>query len=196
MNSKEQRIAKLNEAQQKRKKECIERTEKAILKLLNANERISFGAIAREAGVSVSYLYKYPEVKQHIQEIRDKQVKQAKKLTKPQIASEKSKQAIIQQLRERINSLEWEKKELKKQSEKMTGELYKIGIKLDLFERLQLQTVQQLEEIKKLKAELEATQNELSVCQVKLMENNPKVTSINDKVKPPTNDTQIDNEMI
>lgn len=86
MNSKEQRIAKLNEAQQKRKKECIERTEKAIFKLLNANERISFGAIAREAGVSVSYLYKYPEVKQHIQEIRDKQVKQAKKLTKPQMA--------------------------------------------------------------------------------------------------------------
>ena len=165
MNSKEQRIAKLNEAQQKRKKECIERTEKAIFKLLNANERISFGAIAREAGVSVSYLYKYPEVKQHIQEIRDKQVKQAKKLTKPQMASEKSKQAIIQQLRERINSLEWEKKELKKQSEKMTGELYKIGIKLDLFDRLQLQTVQQSEEIKKLFAELEATQNELSVCQ-------------------------------
>ena len=195
MNSKEQRIAKLNEAQQKRKKECIERTEKAIFKLLNANERISFGAIAREAGVSVSYLYKYPEVKQHIQEIRDKQVKQAKKLTKPQIASEKSKQAIIQQLRERINCLEWEKKELKKQSEKMTGELYKIGIKLDLFDRLQLQTVQQSEEIKKLKAELEATQNELSVCQAKLMENNSKVTSINDKLKPTTNNNQIDNNL-
>ena len=61
MNGKEQRIAKLNAAQQQRKQDCIDRTEKAISKLLKNNERISFGAIAREANVSVSYLYKYPE---------------------------------------------------------------------------------------------------------------------------------------
>ncbi len=115
MDGKEQRIAKLNAAQQQRKQDCIERTEKAISKLLQNNERVSFGAIARIANVSVSYLYKYPEIKERIQNIRDQQVKNTRKLTRPQTASEKSKQVIIQQLCEGINTLEWEKKELKKQ---------------------------------------------------------------------------------
>ncbi len=194
MNGKEQRIAKLNAAQQQRKQDCIDRTEQAISKLLKNNERISFGNIAREANVSVSYLYKYPEIKERIQDIRDKQVKEARKLTRPQTASEKSKQVIIQQLRERINTLEWEKKELKKQNEKMTGELYQIGIKLDLFDRVKQETLRQAEEIKKLKAELESTNNELSVCQSKLLETNPKVTPITQKLKSVT-DAQIDNDL-
>ncbi len=195
MNGKEQRIAKLNAAQQQRKQDCIDRTEKAISNLLKNNERISFGAIAREANVSVSYLYKYPEIKERIQEIRDKQVKEARKLTRPQTASEKSKQVIIQQLRERINSLESEKKELKKQNEKMTGELYQIGIKLDLFDRVKQETLKQGEEIKKLKAELEITKNELAACQTKLIEANPKVSPINQKTKKSILNYQIHDEL-
>ncbi len=190
MDGKEQRIAKLNAVQQQRKQDCIDRTEKAISKLLQNNERVSFGAIARIANVSVSYLYKYPEIKERIQNIRDQQVKNARKLNRPQTASEKSKQVIIKQLRSRINTLEWEKKELKKQNKKMTGELYKIGIKLDLFDRVKQETLRQAEEIKKLKAELEDTKNELSVCQTKLLESNPKVTPINQKLKQPITDTQ------
>ncbi len=196
MNGKEQRIAKLNAAQQQRKQDCIERTEKAIFKLLQRNERISFGAIAREANVSVSYLYKYPEVKERIQEIRDKQVKEARKLTRPQSASEKSKQVIIQQLRERIKVLEYEKKELKKQTEKMTGQLYQIGIKLDLFDRVKEETIRQSSKIKKLQVELELTQKELADCQAKLIESPPKVTRIYKKIEPPVFDLQIDNEII
>ena len=165
MDGKEQRIAKLNAVQQQRKQDCIDRTEKAIYKLLQNNERVSFGAIARIANVSVSYLYKYPELKERIQDICNQQVKNTRKLTRPQTASEKSKQVIIKQLRERINRLEWENKELKKQNEKMTGELYKIGIKLDLFDRVKQETVRQAEEIENLKAELEDTKNELSAYQ-------------------------------
>ncbi len=195
MNGKEQRIAKLNAVQQQRKQDCIDRTEKALSKLLQNNERVSFGAIARIANVSVSYLYKYPEIKERIQDIRDQQVKNARKLTRPQTASEKSKQVMIKQLRERINSLEWEKKELKKQNEKMTGELYQIGIKLDLFDRVKQETLRQAEEIKKLKAELESTKNELSVCQSKLLESNPKVTPLTQKLKQSVTDAQIDNDL-
>ncbi len=195
MNGKEQRIAKLDAVQQQRKQDCLDRTEKAISKLLQNNERISFGAIARIANVSVSYLYKYPEIKERIQDIRDQQVKNARKLTRPQTASEKSKQVMIKQLRERINTLEWEKKELKKQNEKMTGELYQIGIKLDLFDRVKQETVRQAEEIKKLKAELEATKNKLSVCQVTLLESHPKVTSINQKIKQSVTDSKIDDDI-
>ncbi|MGK7897414.1 MAG: DUF6262 family protein [Xenococcus sp. (in: cyanobacteria)] len=195
MNGKEQRIAKLNAVQQQRKQDCIDRTEKAISKLLQNNERVSFGAIARIANVSVSYLYKYPEIKERIQDIRDQQVKNARKLTRPQTASEKSKQVMIKQLRERINTLEWEKKELKKQNEKMTGELYRIGTKLDIFDRVNSQSIKQAEEIKLLKLELEQTRNELDICKSKLIENNPKVASISKKIEEYHSSQGIDNQL-
>ena len=195
MNGKEQRIAKLNAAQQQRKQDCIDRTEQAISILLKNNERISFGAIARVANVSVSYLYKYPEIKEQIQQLRDRQVREARQLTRPQTASEKSKQVIIQQLRERIKLQEYEKKELKKQNEKMAGELYQRGIKLDLFDRVKQENLRQLEEIKKLKAELEATKNELATTHAKLIESNSKVTSINQKRWQSVPDTQVDDEL-
>ncbi len=195
MNRKQQRIAKLNAAQQQRKQDCIDRTEKALLKLLKHNERISFGAIAREANVSVSYLYKYPEIKERIQEIRDKQLREARKLTRPQTASEKSKQVIIQQLRERIKVLEYEKNEYKKQNGKMAGQLYQIGIKLDLFEEAKEEIIRQAEEIKTLKTELELTKNELIHYQDNSSLNNPQVISIESKIKESTSVTQIDNEV-
>ena len=195
MSGKEQRIAKLNAVQQQRKQDCIDRTEKAISKLLQNNERVSFGAIARIANVSVSYLYKYPEIKERIQDIRNQQVKNARKLTRPQTASEKSKQVIIKQLRERINNLEWEKKELKKQNEKMTGELYRIGTKLDMFDRVNSQSIKQAEEIKLLKLKLEQAQNELDICKSKLIENNPKVASISKKIEESNNSQEIDDQL-
>ncbi|MGL6340547.1 MAG: DUF6262 family protein [Waterburya sp.] len=195
MNGKEQRIAKLDAVQQQRKQDCLDRTEKAISKLLQNNERVSFGAIARIANVSVSYLYKYPEIKKRVQDIRNQQVKNARQLTRPQTASEKSKQVIIQQLRERINTLEWEKKELKKQNEKMTGELYSIGTKLDLFDRVNRQSIKQAEEIKLLKLELEQALNELNICESRLIENNPKVTSISKKIQESNDNQEIDSQL-
>ena len=77
----------------------------------------------------------------------------------------------------------------------MTGELYQIGIKLDLFDRVKQETLRQAEEIKNLKAQLESTKNELLVCQTKLVESNPKVTPINQKLKNSVNDTPINDSL-
>ena len=88
MNGKEQRIAKLDAAQQQRKQDCLDRTEKAVAKLLENNERVSFGAVARIANVSISYLYKYPELKERIQKLRHQQLKSYRKLTRPQTGIE------------------------------------------------------------------------------------------------------------
>ena len=195
MDGKEQRIAKLNAVQQQRKQDCIERTEKAISKLLQNHERVSFGAVSRIANVSVSYLYKYPEIKERIQDIRDQQVQSARKLTRPQTASEKSKQVIIGQLRERIKNLEWEKKELKKQNEKMTGELYRIGTKLNLFERISNENQSKAEEIRNLKIELETIKNELNNCKIKLLKTNPKITSIAPKIEQYNSNQKIDSKL-
>ena len=73
--------------------------------------------------------------------------------------------------------------------------LYQIGIKLDLFDRIKQENLRQVEEIKNLQAELEATKNELAACQAKLIESNSKVTSINQKRWQSVSDTQVDDEL-
>lgn len=195
MNGKEQRIAKLHATQEQRKEDCLDRVEKTIAKLLQSNERISFGAVARGANVSVSYLYKYPELKERIQDLRNQQIKNVKQLTRPQTASEKSKQVIIQQLRERISNLEWEKKELSKQNEKMTGQLYEIGRSLDLLDRLKTETKRQAEEIQKLRTELEKITRELEQCQEQLIVSNPKVTPLEKKRNQSLVKSEISNDL-
>jgi len=57
------------------------KSEKAIHKLAQENKPITFAEV-REAGLSVSYLYKYPEIKERI-EIRKQQLK-ADKPTSPE----------------------------------------------------------------------------------------------------------------
>jgi capsule polysaccharide export protein KpsE/RkpR len=76
----------------------------------------------------------------------------------------------------------------------MTGELYRIGTKLDLFDRVNNQSIKQAEEIQLLKLELEQTRNELDICKSRLIENNPKITSIQKKIQQ-TNNQDIDSQL-
>ncbi len=155
--SRESQIATLNAVAEARKRSCLDRTEKAISQLVKKNEQISFSSVAREAGVSVSYLYKYSEIKERIQALRKQQKVSSKKLTRPQTASENSKQVIITQLRERINTLRWEKNELTKQNEALTGNLYALGNLQDLLDRIKAENCRLNDENKRLRAELEST---------------------------------------
>lgn len=179
--SRESRIATLNAVAEERKQECFEKTKKAISKLLKNHERISFVSVARVAGVSVSYLYKYPEIKERIQNLRYQQKKGVTKPNRPQTASDKSKQVIIEQLRNRIQTLEWEKKEQVKEIQAMTGRLYELGINLDLVDRLKVENSRLNEENEKLRLELKSTQNDLNSCQQRLGNSNAKITSLNEK---------------
>ena len=172
---KEKRIAALNETQEQRRLEYLERTEKAITKLSQNNQKLSFTNIAREAKVSVSYLYKYPEIKERIKYLRKQQEENAKPV-KPQLRSEKSSQTIINQLRGRIKRLEYEKKELTKQNEALTGRLYATGNTQDIIARLNAENSKFKAEIKQLRSELEFTKSELE--QYKTKESGTKVTPI------------------
>ena len=182
---KEKRIAVLNAAQEQRKQDCLDRTEKAIAKLSQTNQKLSFANLAREAGVSISYLYKYPEIKVRVQDLR-KQQEQAAKPSKPQPRSDKSSQAIIGQLRDRIKTLEWEKKELQKQNEALTGRLYAMGSTQDLIERLNAENSRLKTENEQRRAELESTGKELNDCQQRLVTSNPKIASLDQKRNQPT----------
>ncbi len=177
---KEKRIAALNDTQEQRKQECLEKTEKAIVKLSQNNQKLSFANIAREANVSISYLYKYPEIKQRIQDLRNQQ-EQGAKPVQPQLRSDKSSQVIIEQLKNRIESLEGDKKELTKQNEALTGRLYVMGNTQDLLDRLNTENDRLKSELKNLRTELEFTQKELKNCQQRSVNSNPKITSLDKK---------------
>ena len=190
----EKRIAVLNATQEQRKQDCLDRTDKAIAKLSQTNQKLSFANIAREAGVSVSYLYKYPEIKERVQNLR-KQQEQAAKPARPQPRSDKSSQVIIGQLRNRIKSLEWEKKELKKQNEALTGRLYTMGSTQDLLDRLKAENRRLDDENKQLRAELESIQRDLNDCQQRLVSNNPKITSLDQKRTKQSSNGEISDEL-
>lgn len=191
----EKRVEVLNAAQEQRKKDCFERTEKAILKLIQNNEKLSFSAISREAGVTISYLYKYPEIKERVQHLRKQQIERVEKPTKPQTASEKSKQTIIEQLRDRIKTLEWERKQQEKNIQAITGRLYEMGRNIDLIDSLRAENSRLNDEKKQLRKELESTRNELNDCQQRLITRNPKIASLDQSRSQKTTNNDISDEL-
>lgn len=195
MKGREKQIAALSAAQEQRKQDCLKQTENAIAKLVQKNEQLSFGAIAILAGVSVSYLYKYPEIKERIQQLQKQQIEGVNKPSKSQTASEKSKQIIINQLRDRIKTLEYEKKQLSLQNEKMTGQLYEMGRTQDLFEHLKAETLRLREENKQLRTDLEATRKQLTECQQSLITSNSKVTSLDQERDQQSTTDDISDEL-
>ena len=69
--TKESRINTLKQTQKQRQEDARNRVYQAIERLQKLNAKINFHTISREAQVSVSYLYKYPEIKQHIAELSE-----------------------------------------------------------------------------------------------------------------------------
>lgn len=135
--TKESRIHKLKETQEARKENAKNRVYQAIEKLQKLNAKINFHTVAREAQVSVSYLYKYPEIKQHIAEFRSKQNSlPPRPIAKPNSTSQGK---IITRLQERIKKLEQENTELKRKCEALAGEVYRVHHLQAQVERLQEQ---------------------------------------------------------
>lgn len=146
--TKQRRIAALKTASSKKKQSAQEKTEKAIEKLIKSKKKLSFTNIAHEAGVSVQYLYKYPEIKQRIQYLRDQQNTESKTDSK-RTRSEKSGQAIIQLLKNRVKALELERKNQKTEIEVLTGKLYELHGIQKLADRLKAENADLKQKLKK-----------------------------------------------
>ena len=135
--TKESRIKTLRTTQKQRQEDARNRVYKAIERLQKLNAKINFHTIAREAQVSVSYLYKYPEIKQHIAELRSKQNSlPVKPVAKPNSTSHGK---VVTRLQERIKKLEAENKELKRKCESLAGQVYRSHHLQAQIERLQEQ---------------------------------------------------------
>ena len=152
------RIEALTKAAEKKKQEALKKTEKAIQTLVKQNHKITVRSVAREAGVSVSYIYKYPELTSRIQTLREQQ----KKLpVKPQSPSSKSHQIITTQLRNRIKVLEQEKEELNKEIKDLAANIYGMSKSENSLDRLKAENIKLLEENNKLKKSLRYTEKRL-----------------------------------
>ncbi len=133
--TKESRIKTLRTTQKQRQEDARNRVYQAIERLQKLNAKINFHSISREAQVSVSYLYKYPELKQHIAELRSKQNSlPVKPVAKPNSTSGGK---VITRLQEKIKKIESENKELKRKCEALAGQVYRAHHLQAQIERLQ-----------------------------------------------------------
>ncbi len=167
--TRETRIENLKKTQASRKKDARERVDKAIENIQKMGGKINFHTVAREANLSVSYLYKYPELKQLIGSLRSKQ-SHLPPPAKP-VAS-KSHDRVVARLKERTQKLEKDNQELRRKNEALAGQVYRVH-------HLQEQLERQQQTIEDLQARLAEAQEQKSVA---------KVTPISSKIKVKVSD--------
>ena len=123
---KEKRISRLNQIQEERKQQALEKVNQALEKMKKSGAKINFQTVAKEANVSVSYLYKYSEIKTRVAEIRNQQsVMPRPRMAEP--SSNKSHQKIVTRLKSRIKQLETELTETKKLNQGLAGRVYRVS---------------------------------------------------------------------
>jgi Family of unknown function (DUF6262) len=133
--TKEARVKTLTDTQSARKQETLEKVNKAIERLQKIGAKINFQTIAKEANVSVPYLYKYPELKAHIAQLRNQQSSMPSSPTVQPPVTAKAHSQIVERLKKRIHELEKENVELKRKNEALAGQVYRVHSLIEQVER-------------------------------------------------------------
>ena len=125
----------LRQNAQRKRQEALDKVEQGIRQLIKEGKTLNFNTVAQAADVSKAFLYKEPEIKERIEQLRLQGTKKAPELK--QRASDASKDAIIRNLRERVKKLEAEVKGLRKQNEVAYGQVIEVNSLRQQVERLQ-----------------------------------------------------------
>ena len=160
-NNREARIANLSAASEQKKQDTLAATEKAIRKLQQSGKVISFKAVAREAQVSTSYLYKYPELKDRIMKLREEQRNSGKRVIPA--ASDNSKNRIIGHLKKRIKDLDAEITQLRKANESLAGRAFELESYESAVNRFRKENQRLLQEIERLADENSELRHKLAL---------------------------------
>lgn len=171
--TKEARIKNLTDAQLARKKQTKEKVDKAIEHLFHIGAKITFQTVAREASVSVPYLYKYPELKAYIAQLRLEQqfsIPASPKIE--QTVTLKAHSQIVERLKKRIYEIEKENIELKRKNEALAGQLYKAH-------SLRGQVDRQREIIEALENRLKIVSQQITDNKVSVLRTKPQIVSNN-----------------
>lgn len=106
-------------------RDSLLRADQAIHLLVREGRAVNFRTVSMTAGVSTAWLYQQADLKQRIQQLREKNAHRvAVAVPQRERASDASKEAMITTLRERLKHLEEENKELKRKVEVAYGQLY------------------------------------------------------------------------
>lgn len=151
----ERKIEALREATDRKRQEALEKTNAAITRLLKEGKSINFPTVAKEAGVSITYLYKYDDIKERINHLRKQQEQTIKKPIAPQSASDKSKQVMLNQLRERVRQLEVDNREFRTKNEAVYGRLHQLQSNQQEVENLRTENTRLKIEITSLKEQVD-----------------------------------------
>ena len=136
--SREKQAEVLRRTQAQRKEQKKEQVLKAVQEIMAQKKSLTFANIAKVAGCSVSYLYKWDEIKAYIHELQQKKNTQLNPLEEPE-ARPNSLKTLHEVARQRIKNLEAEIKDLKRQNEKLRGHVVEIYELRDECERLRKQ---------------------------------------------------------
>jgi Family of unknown function (DUF6262) len=128
----------LRRTQAQRKEQKKEQVLKAIQEIITQNNPRTFANIAKVAGCSISYLYKWDEITAYIHEIQQQQETQLHPIEEGEPKPHGLK-TLHEVAKQRISKLEAEIKELKVQNEKLRGHVTEIYELRDECDRLRTQ---------------------------------------------------------
>ncbi|MBZ9692387.1 DUF6262 family protein [Clostridium sp. M14] len=114
----------LKEYAKNKSKMTIEKVDKAIRELSLTEQKINFNSVCNLSGVSKTFLYNNAEIKQRIEELRDKQTEKVVKQRLKYDKTDKSKDIIIMAKDKKIKELQEENRKFKEQLEVLRGKLY------------------------------------------------------------------------
>ena len=114
----------LQQVHEQRRKKTNERVDKAIKRLLLAQEPINFNSVAKESGVSKATLYNHDTIRERIERLRTQQEQSPTQKQIKRVRTDETKDAIIESLKIRIKRLEAENKKLKEQVKSFHAKIY------------------------------------------------------------------------
>ena len=145
----EKQVAGLHIASHKKKKEALLKVEGAIANLVDSKQKITVRSVAKQAGVSVSYIYKYPELAYSIQRLREQQKYSLEERKEP-----------AKEIEDKVKILQQEKDKLAEELDILKASIEQVNAGKKTAKYLQAENIKLTIENQKLKQDLEyARQN-------------------------------------
>src|SRR5260221_1562785 len=109
-----------------RKEQKRKRVDEAIARLLRDQQAVNFNAVAKAAGVSKTYLYCQPQLRDRIEALRQQEREQTVRepVARPTGKTDAAKNLVILAKKRRITELEEENRKLKQQLNVALGKAY------------------------------------------------------------------------
>lgn len=115
----------LKELHSKRRAITQEKVDKAIQRLIKAQNPINFNSVANESGITKKTLYDNKDIRERIEILRYQQSQVPTPSQVKREMNDNNKDAIIASLKRKIKRLEEENKELKEQLKVNYADIYK-----------------------------------------------------------------------